>query len=69
MSAAKRWIPKDLVAERISVHPDTVDNLVARRQIIAPIRIGRNVRWDSILLDRWLEAGAPPLDQFEDALN
>ena len=56
--AARRWASIDETADYLSVHHQSVRNLIARGQLRAYRAGSRLLRLDLNEVDRWLEEGA-----------
>lgn len=57
------------LAEELSISERHVHNLNSTQRLPRPIRLGRSVRWSADELRDWLDAGAPPRDQWEAMRN
>ena len=49
------------VAGMLDITPRTLWRLVARGEIVQPVRFGGSTRWRRAELTKWIEAGCPPL--------
>lgn len=58
---------KKLAKEKLLISERKVDDLNARCQIPAPVRIGRSVRWRESDIRLWVELGCPNRETFEAA--
>ena len=56
---AQRLIPAREVATILDVSVRTVWRLLCEGKIIAPVRVGRSVRWRRAELILWIEQGCP----------
>lgn len=55
----------DQLAELLGVSPRHVYRLANRKLLPKPVKLGHSVRFNRSVIDRWLDAGCPPMDQFE----
>lgn len=53
------------VADLLDISVRHLWKLHAGGQIPEPIRLGRSVRWNRVELLAWIEAGAPPRNEWE----
>lgn len=53
------------VASRLSVSQRWVWKALASGRMIAPVRLGRSVRFDLTVLDRWIDAGCPDVETWD----
>lgn len=56
---AQKLIPVREVATILNVSVRTVWRLISEGKIIAPVRVGRSVRWRRAELILWIEQGCP----------
>lgn len=59
----------DEVAAALGISRAHLWRLHSSGRLPKPVRFGRVVRWNKALLERWLEAGAPPRDKWETMLQ
>ena len=64
-AAACLAIPADAVARLLCISVRHLWGLNASGRVPRPVRLGRSVRWDRAELERWLAAGAPSRDHWE----
>lgn len=61
----ERLIDKKQLAEKLNCSPRHVDRLRDRRAMPLPLSLGPQlIRWREAEIDRWIEAGCPPLHRF-----
>lgn len=53
------------LAQALGVSRAHAFRLHSRGLLPRPFRLGRTLRWDRATIDRWLAAGAPPRDRWE----
>ena len=58
-------LPAEAVGELLSISTRQVWRLAASRKLPAPVLIGRRRRWRQAELMRWLDAGAPSRNEWE----
>jgi excisionase family DNA binding protein len=58
-STSARLIDAAEVARRLGLSVRTVRVLQATGRMPAPIRIGRRVRWQEVVISAWIAAGCP----------
>lgn len=55
---------RDLAAA-LKISPRQCWKLLSAGRLVAPIRLGRSVRWRADGIAKWVELGCPARDQFE----
>ncbi|KAA3637148.1 MAG: DNA-binding protein [Armatimonadetes bacterium] len=57
--APGRLVDIEEVAAELNLSSRTIRRLVADGEMPEPVRIGGSLRWDRVVLGRWIEAGCP----------
>ena len=55
------------LAELLGVSTRTIQRLSQQNKLPLPVRFGRNSRWRTDVIRRWIEKGCPPLDEFNNS--
>lgn len=55
------------VAELLGISRAHVWKLLSSGRLPEPVRLGRAVRWSRTTLEAWMEAGAPPVDRWQES--
>jgi excisionase family DNA binding protein len=60
-----RMLTRHTLAQRLEIGVSTLDKLVYTGKVLAPLKIGRSVRWSADEVERWIAAGAPDAKRWE----
>ena len=63
--AAPLMLTADEFAATLRISRAHFWRLESEGKLPAPVRLGRAVRWDRRVVEAWLDAGAPPRQQWE----